>query len=81
MKHIYIYLFRDNYTDNHINYMYAMLSCMEAARELFELVENERTDLNALEIETKASPWAVEFMKHMSDCDMLYMTCEPIICD
>lgn len=78
MKTVYIYLSRRDYTEEHINHMDAMLSCMGTAGEIFGAVENERVDLNSLEIQTEASPWAVEFLKHLNECDMLYVTDQPI---
>ena len=80
MKTIYVYLFRSNYTDDHIMFMDGMLSSL-AGHEVYQVVANERTDLNALEIKGKASPWAVNFLEHMSACDMLHVAYEPIICN
>lgn len=80
MKTVYVYLFRSSYTDEHVMFMDGMLNCM-AGCELDLLSEQERTDLNAWEIKLEASPWAINFLEHMSNCDMLHMTYEPIICD
>lgn len=81
MKAIYIYLFRSNYTEEHINHMIAMLACMETAGELSGSTETDRDDLNAWEVGANATPWAIEFLEHLSACDMVHMTYEPIVAD
>lgn len=78
MKTVYIYLSRNNYTEEHVNHMTAMLGCLGSAGELWHVHEGERADLYSVEIKAEASPWAVEFLEHMSDCDMLCVLDEPI---
>lgn len=79
MKTIYVYLFYSDYSENHIRFMTQMLSCLSTARELHGLAEKERPDINALELAAEASPWAIEFLEHMDNCDMLYVRDTPIV--
>lgn len=79
MKTIYVYLFCSDYSEKHIQFMTQMLSCLCASRELHGLAEKERPDINAVELAAEASPWAIEFLKYMDNCDMFYVRDTPIV--
>lgn len=74
METIYIYFFDAVYNSEHVDYMNGMLCCLDRAGELQELYSTDREDLDAREVEAKATPWAINFLEYMEECDMLTVT-------
>lgn len=72
MKNINIYLSRKSYTEDHNDKMAGLLAVMEKAGEVANVKEGENPDMASLVYEMEATPWAVDFLRHMSDCDMLW---------
>ncbi len=80
MKTAYVYLFRSDYTADHIDKMESLLHVLDKVQELEVIATNDRTDLNAFEYELNAvTPWGMEFLEHMSLCDMLHVSDSPIV--